>query len=908
MSPSAPELLDPARLREHLERHRGPLRRLVQGDDSSSPLPGDALGRSLGQSHAAVLDGLLSALFPAALAAADATADGIALAAVGGYGRGAMALGSDLDARLLCRDLDTAQRVAETLLYPLWDAGLDVGHQVVTCADLLADARQDLKTATALLDWRFIAGDRRLSEELRQRALGGIFSAAELPTLLAKLGQEVAHRHERFGGSVYMLEPDVKNGRGALRDLDVAWWVARARWNVGDLDKLVPFGLLVPRQLAAVEEARELLWRIRNILHGAAGRRSDRLSFDQQESIARKLGYGSRGTPPTGTPAVGEAVERLMSDYYRAARTISRFRELIADRAMPALKRRRPKLEKLGGGLQLFDGQATLARHELVEQEPAIVFDLIGAAVDHGVPLRPHLRGVLVEACGDEQWMERLRGSQRGAARFVELVTSKATTALKSGSIMRELHDIGLLLAMIPEFWPLVGRVHHHTYHLYTVDAHTVAAVDRLGEMVRRDTLVDDSQAERWGSSLGCQLASGIAQPRVLFFATLLHDVGKAIGRRDHTTRGAEMAPAILARLGFDPGEIEDVCRLIEHHLVMYHSATRRDLDDPATVEELAAVVRNSEALRNLYLLTLADLSTTSPTSMTSWKADLLDDLYVATKRFLSGHASRETTLREHKLREALALLAAEEGAPPTGSAEFVTPFVDGMPPRYALTSSPEAIVAHAKLVRRHLAADAVVSLGSVPSSRHGGSAICVVAPDQPGLLARITAALTASRLQVHFAQINSCALSAGVQVPSSNPLGAAPVTVGAAGDEPSVLAVDLFWVHHSSGAVAVERALCSLERHLTAVVGGGSSPSELVRLNRGASRRAGGGPAVPNRVALDNRASPKHSVVEVITRDRPGLLFDLSDVFFRQGLSIAVAKIATEGSRAVDVFYVSEP
>jgi [protein-PII] uridylyltransferase len=189
---------------------------------------------------------------------------------------------------------------------------------------------------------------------------------------------------------------------------------------------------------------------------------------------------------------------------------------------------------------------------------------------------------------------------------------------------------------MVPEFSPVVGRVHHDTYHVYTVDVHSVAAVDRLCEIVRGDIVVDDKQEDRWVGSLACRLASEVERRKVLFFATLLHDVGKAIGRRDHSERGAEMARVIGARLRFTDDEIERVARLVTHHLTMYHMATRRDLDDPATSEELAQVVRDGEGLRDLYLLTVADLSTTSPTSMTSWKARMLDELYVATERLFS--------------------------------------------------------------------------------------------------------------------------------------------------------------------------------------------------------------------------------------------------------------------------------
>ncbi|HZO12110.1 MAG TPA: HD domain-containing protein, partial [Polyangiaceae bacterium] len=616
------ELLGAERLRALLEEQREPLfARAGEGRDPSE------IGLALGRAHARVLDELFVTIFPAAPAAREPD---LALAAVGGYGRGAVALGADVDLRILTRDLERAERFCQALLYPLWDAGVAVGHQVVTVDDLLAAAREDLPTATSLLDWRYIAGDRALSEELQRAAAQGIFALSALPQFLERLEQEVNERHARFGGSVYMLEPDVKNGRGALRDLDVAWWAARARWNVDEFSDLLKIGVLVPRQLAAVERARELLWRIRNLLHAQVGRRSDRLSFEMQEAIAAPLGY--RESPPL-------AVEQMMSDYYRAARTVSRFRELAMARATPVFQRRRPSYEDLGGGLMLLDGQAGIVKPELVQSDPPIALRVVKAAVDRGVPLKASTRGALIDACGDDAWTTRLRESQEAAALFVELVISCSETVLRRGSVMRELHDLGLLLAMVPEFGPVVGRVHHDTYHVYTVDVHSVAAVDRLGEIVRGDIEVDTTtpHGHAWVGSLACRLAAEVTSRRVLFFATLLHDVGKAIGRRDHSERGAEMARTILARLRFSDEEIEAVTRLILHHLTMYHVATRRDLDDPATAEELAQVVRDSEGLRDLYLLTVADLSTTSPTSMTSWKARMLDELYVATEQFWRG-------------------------------------------------------------------------------------------------------------------------------------------------------------------------------------------------------------------------------------------------------------------------------
>jgi len=448
---------------------------------------------------------------------------------------------------------------------------------------------------------------------------------------------------------------------------------------------------------------------------------------------------------------------------------------------------------------------------------------------------------------------------------------------LKGGSAIREMHDLGLLVAMIPEFSPVVGRVHHDVYHVYTVDVHSVAAVDRLAELVRGELGAE--------FSLACRLAAEATRKTMLFFATLLHDVGKAIGGKDHSQRGALMSDDILRRLGFPPEEVAAACNLVRLHLVMYHVATRRDLDDPATIEEFLRDVPDEETLADLFLLTVADLSTTSPTSMTSWKARMLDELYLAAHRALAGIAGDD-----QRSARAMAAVLDETGALPATTdeerearREFVKTYLASMPERYLLSNAPAAIAAHAEVARKH--GDRAVSVALVPSRHPQAAEICVIAADRPGLLASITAALTASRLEVHAAQINSRALPDG-----------------------SVQAVDLFWVRdRSEGVEGVERALPGLVRDLDAVLSGRVAPAELASKRKGSSLRDRSTPKVRTQVSLDDRASPRHTVIEIMTRDRPGLLYAISDALYRLGLSIAVAKINTEGTRVADVFYVSD-
>ncbi len=857
------------------------LERLVPA--SGRPVVLEDAGLALGRRHARLGDRLLQSLFE--LRAQQAREgclqlpegstktnlaeafEAVALGGVGGYGRSALALGSDLDVRLVARDAASASVVADALFYPLWDMGVPVGHLVGTVDDLLESARNDLKAATSLLDYRHIAGNRLFSNELEHRCRAGLFAHSELPRLFSRIEDEVRERHARFGGSVYLLEPDVKNGAGGLRDFDIAGWAGKARFGAMELDDLVRVGALLPREAAEMAAARELLWRIRNLLHAHAGRRSDRLTFDEQETIATLLGYGEGG----------EAVEKLMSAYYRCARSISSARETMLLRAAPVLGRKKPREEDLGRGVRIFDGCVTMSELELLSRDPALALRMVAVAVERRAPILPWARNEIARAASEPTFAEALRRSSEATNLFRELVSNCEETHLKKGSPIAELHDLGLLLAMIPEFLPVVGRVHHDVYHVYTVDVHSVAAVDRLAALVRGELTAEHP--------LACCLAAEITRKSMLFFATLLHDVGKAIGGKDHSQRGADMAVGILERLGFGADDVSAACHLIRQHLVMYQLATRRDLDDPGTIADFLRVVGDRETLADLYLLTVADISTTSPTSMTSWKARMLEELYHAAARTLGGNAGDEQRLARATAAVIEAAVALPAVSPEDREArrQFVPGYLASMPERYVLSNSPAAIAAHAELARKHH--ERLASVALVPSRHPQAAEICIIAADRPGLLASITSALAASRLEVHAAQIHSRVLSDG-----------------------AIEAVDLFWVRdRGEGVDGVARALPGLVRDLNAVLGGAIEPRELASKRVRASRTDRVTPPVRTQIGVDDRASPRHTVIEVMTRDRPGLLYAIADALYRLGLVIAVAKINTEGTRVADVFYVSE-
>jgi [protein-PII] uridylyltransferase len=682
---------------------------------------------------------------------------------------------------------------------------------------------------------------------------------------------------------VYLLEPDVKFGAGGLRDLDIAMWAARARFRTATSNDLLRVGFLSAQETQEMASAEEFLWKLRNQLHRHANRRSDRLTFDEQESLAELMGYRARLDPlPQDTEeASGAMVEAFMSDYYRHARVVLRVRDQISARAMPLLERRPPRVLELGGGLQSFNGQLTFSKVAELEATPAIAFRLYSEAVDRGLTVLPFARDVIIRLTSTPEFCAALRESPEAARLFVQLVSNHRTSPFRNGSILAELHDVGLLIAMVPEFLPVVGRVHHDVYHVYTVDVHSVAAVDRLRALARGDLIGEQPLASR--------LAAEVSRPAVLYLSTLLHDVGKAIGGRDHSQRGAEMAKTILARLGLTEIDIDDACHLIRQHLVMYRVAARRNLEDPETVSEFSQQVRGAEGLRHLFLLTVVDLSTTSPTSMTKWKSHMMDELFLITDQRLSGNVTSES-----------ARLSAIKAAvlhfwEPAEDTTFLAEYLQSMPEGYLLSNGPAEIACHARVAMRGRLSS--VTAAMVPSRRaevvelcivtgdRFCDPLCVVAPDRPGILASISAAITANGFDVHAAQIHSRRLSDG-----------------------TLQAVDLFWItDRRSDADGFDSALHKLEGDLQRVITGSVAPEDLLKTRWARRNSERPAPAVSTDVALDNTTSVNQTLVEVVTRDRPGLLFMLSRAFHALGLTIAVAKINTEGTRVIDVFYVTE-
>jgi [protein-PII] uridylyltransferase len=825
-------------------------------------------GVAVAQMHARILDGLLGALYCASDAAA--RVDGqqpsgrVALVAVGGYGRSMVGLCSDVDVLFLCDDPGDpyVRALAEGLLYPLWDLGLDIGHAVRGVEDSLALSREDLSTATTLLDMRWVAGDRGILDELTGRARRSVFEAG-LPRFLEQLDEDRRVRHERFGGSLYLLEPEVKLGCGGLRDLDVAAWAAKARWGADAIDELVRHGALLSREIQELETAREMLWRVRNLLHLRAGRRHDRLTFEDQEEIAVQLGF---------VPGVTLAVEQFMQAYYRHARVVEQTAERMLMRARQVGRTGPVRKEDIGDGLLLFDGQITFHDSEQLPHDPKLALRLYEQVAKRELPPYPFARDAVARATADPEWCERLRADPEANELFLAALSCTQAPPVKRRSILAELHEVGLMLAMVPEFEPVTGRVQHDVYHVYTVDVHSVAAVDRLRAIKRGDYATE--------LPLPSRVAAELPRPEPLFLGLFLHDIGKAHGK-DHSRKGALMARPIAERLGLSPVDVAHVVWLVEEHLSLYHWATRRDTSDPEVIREVAKQVGTLDRLRDLYLLTVADLSTTNPNAMTSWKARMLEDLYLAVAAELEGDGVGGTARRADAIREEVHV-----GFVGDAGQQMLERFVAGMPDRYLLANPVDAIRVHARVARDR--AGSRVHVDTRPGPSPDVSELIVVTDDRPGLLADVAAVLAANRLTIAAAQIYTREPRDG-GVPE---------------------AFDLFFVRRSSvGAEGepVDRVkLQRIRADLDALAAGEVEVSELlarkVHTPSWAKRHS---PEVPTEIQVDNEASPRFTVIDVFTRDRATLLHTIARTLHEQGLTIGLSKVNTEGERAADVFYV---
>ena len=639
----------------------------------------------------------------------------VCLAAVGGLGRRELAPYSDLDLVLLAPDLDDAalEVLVREVVHPLWDAGMRANVRADRPAAWLSDAASDITSCTGLLDLRTLLGNPIHAESLRAQAFEE-FLGPRRAEFLDRLEEEARQRHERYGGTVYLVEPDLKHGPGGLRDLASLEWALRATHDTADLGQLAADEHLPPNMAVLLQEARDTVLRLRIALHLAAKRSQERLGFAYQELLPPLMG---RVAPGCDDATLIEAVERTMQEYYRAARVLLRYGERVRDRCRPrrnvvAMVRRLDERFSITRGRLVYTGEAPLA------QDPVQCFRALARARDRHVPLAGDTFDTIVEVFAVPAAVG-LDTDAQGHAAFFELLTN--TQDVQHPSAVELASELGLLEAVVPEFGEIRGRMQHDTYHVYTVDQHTLAALGMLKRIARGDHNKD--------YPLATSLHLELEDLRVLYLATMVHDTGKATGR-DQCESGAEIAWATARRLGLDDADVERCSMLVSEHLAMPTLSQKRDLSDPTLIAEFARRVGSPQGLAELYLLSLVDTASVRPGNLTGWKLALLDELYLLAR----AHMRRGSTRIPHQ--------EPAEDEPV------------GMPARYRSLFDADLRNQHGALVQRMLTEGDGVALELDLAA--GSLRLTLAAIDRPGLLAQTTSIFRALGIEIMAADVFS--------------------------------------------------------------------------------------------------------------------------------------------------------
>ena len=814
-----------------------------------------------------LIDQIIRALYDHASAhvfplANPTAAEHMALVAVGGYGRGELAPHSDVDLLFVMPYKLTphSEQVVEYLLYMLWDLGLKVGHATRSVDECIRQANADMTIRTATLEARYLWGEQGLHDELRRRFQREVMTGSAVAFVEAKLAEREG-RHSRMGNTRYVLEPNIKDGKGGLRDLHTLFWIAKYVYRVDDVAALVERGVLTRKEALTFEKASSFLWSLRCHLHYLTDRPEERLTFDVQQEIGRRMGY----TDHAGT----RGVERFMKHYFLFAKSVGDLTRIFCA-AIEAAHQRKPLLERLPAigflrkdvdGFPVEGGRLTVAGEDAFKKDPVNLLRLFHSAQRHDLDIHPAALKLVTRSL--RVINRKLRRDPEANRLFVEMLTSRKDPE----QTLLRLNEAGVLGRFVPDFGRVVAQMQYDMYHHYTVDQHSIFAIGILHRI--------EAGLLKGEVPVASGVVHKVVSRRVLYLAVLLHDIAKGRGG-DHSELGAEVAMNVGPRLGFSEEETETVAWLVRHHLLMSNTAFKRDIDDPQTIVDFVGVVQSLERLRLLLVLTVADIRAVGPKTWNGWKAQLLRDLYYRTEEMLSGGLTSEG--REARVAAAIGALKAELAD--WNEADFDQHVGRGTP-SYWLSFDAVTHARHARLVREAEAAGDPLSIDTRIDSWRAVTEVTVYTRDESGLFSRLAGAIALSGADIVDARIFTLA---------------------------NGMALDSFWIQDGE-AKAVDRPdkLAKLAVIIRRVLDGRDDMlAEFMRLP----------PAIPSRlsvfkvqprVLIDNGASASHTVIEVNGRDRKGLLYDLTRALSAQKLQISSAKISTFGERAIDVFYVKD-
>jgi [protein-PII] uridylyltransferase len=777
---------------------------------------------------------------------------GVALVALGGYGRQELFPYSDIDIMVLYRPeiKDRITQITDAVLYPLWDTGLEVGHGVRTVDESMIQAGEDYFFLVALLDARLIHGSAELYEELLE-AYHRRFVEGQREDFVEKMKGHRQSRRVRFGSHSYLLEPHIKEGRGGMRDIQAMMWTARMVFGLNGLQDIEDAGLLIPDEKADFLAARSMLVRLRSYLHYFSKRKNDQLFFEQQGDVAEALGYKSRDGI--------RGVESFMRDVYRALQKISVISDLFFDHVEEVLG-----LAGKGGlvadkvvekGIEVKTGRVHLtATGAQLQAKPQTLIRTFLAMSRTGVPLHHRTRKTIAGSL--ELINDKVRNSPRLARTFFAILLEAKDISM----VLENMLETGVLTAWIPEFSRITALAQHDLYHIYTVDRHSLQAVAELHKLV-----------ETWAA-----VTQNVKNMKVLYLAALLHDIGKGSGR-DHSIEGAGMAGEIGRRFCFSEEECATLEFLIRYHLFIPENALRRDLNDAVFIKRCAETIGGLDRLSMLYLLSVADSKATGPSAWSDWKATLMEELYLKVYPYLDigRHGVHDVMAHEEQgvewLREQVRMLLK--------GVKDLRVDIGSLSADYILSFSPEMIARHVLTQRDNYQLLRQRSL-VLASEAEDAWQLLIMTFDRPGLLAKICGVMALNNLAVIKAQIFTWA---------------------------DGTVVDVVDVRSMDGLGFAEKGWRSLNEQLDLAIEHrmGLSHRLYRKLSSTYGRRGQMVGEVASKVIIDNKSSETYSVIEVYAADLPGQLYHITQAMADFGLNIHKAYIATEVEQLIDVFYV---
>lgn len=786
----------------------------------------------------------------------------MAILATGGYGRGELSPFSDIDLMFLLppQSRPDNEKIIEYILYMLWDCGLQVGHATRTVEDCVTLARADLTIRSCLLESRWLWGNGPLYDAFDDAFWRKVAAGTGAAFVESKLAERDL-RHARMGDSRYVLEPNIKEGKGGLRDLQTLFWIAKYLYRVKDMAELVERGIFTLADVRHFKKSQDFLWTVRCHLHYVSGRPEERLTFNVQDIIAKRIGYGDR--------AGARGVERFMKHYFRVTKTVGDLTRILCAVLEEEQKKPRrrfripmwPLFRRMPEGFRLDGERLNFHPQDAIMRDPVKMLRLFHIAQHFGLDIHPRALRMIQQNL--KLIDKHVRADSDANRLFVEMLTS----ANDPETTLKRMNDAGVFGRFIPDFGRVVAQMQYDMYHVYTVDEHTIHAIGIL-HGVETGKFTNEHPA-------ASEAAGDIRSRRALYIAVLLHDVAKGRGG-DHSELGAGVAEQLAPRLGLDAWETETVVWLIRYHLLMSRTAFKRDIDNPKTVTDFVDLVQSPERLRMLLLLTDVDIHAVGPGIWNNWKAGLLGDLYYRALEVMEMPGGQPM---DRRVERAKARLRAR--LPDWEEKRLETYLARGYSD-YWLAFGVESHVQHFELMRKAEDAKSPLSIEARQHPSHDVTEVILYAPDHPGLFARIAGAMALSGASIVDAKIITLANS---------------------------MALDTFWIQDVSGRAfdSLDRLDRLKKRIEEAIVGRLHPGRELKAVRERALPSRTRVFTVPPAVFFDNKASVTHTVIEVNGRDRLGFLHDVTSTLTSVGLQITSAHISTYGERVVDVFYVKD-